>query len=107
MLEVAFRKVNPAEVERLREWMAELDRRPDEVRETFRRETVRHERAWLLQGPEGPILVYAIEAHDPELGHRMARESALPIDVQHRQVMAEVLEGPADAEPLYECRLDG
>jgi hypothetical protein len=93
-------------VDRLRAWMAELNRRGGEVRETFRQETVLHERAWLLQGGDAPILVYAIRAEDLELGHRVARESALPIDVEHRRLMAEVLEGPADAEPLYECRLE-
>jgi hypothetical protein len=106
MLEVAFRRVKEGEVGRLRAWMAELNRRGDEVRETFRQETVRHERAWLLQGADAPILVYAIEAEDPELGHRVARESTLPIDVEHRRLMAEVLEGPADVEPLYECSLE-
>lgn len=91
---------------RLRAWMSELNRRGDEVRETFRQETVRHERAWLLRGADAPILVYAIEAEDLELGHRVVRESPLPIDIEHRRVMAEVLEGPADAEPLYACRLE-
>jgi hypothetical protein len=106
MLEVAFRRVREGEVDRLRAWMAELSRRPGEVRETFRQETVRHERAWLLRGADGPILVYAVEAEDPELGHRVARGSTLPIDVEHRRVMSRVIEGPADVEPLYECRLD-
>ena len=30
----------------------------------------------------------------------------LPIDVQHRQVMGSVLEGPAEAEWLYDRRLE-
>jgi len=106
MLEVAFRRVREEEVDRLRTWMAELNRRGDEVRETFRQETVRHEQAWLLPGGDGPILVYAIEAEDPELGHRVARASDLPIDVEHRRLMGEVLAGPARVELLYDCRLD-
>jgi hypothetical protein len=48
--------------------------------------------------------VYAIEAEDP--GHRVAASSTLPIDVEHREVMGSVLAGPAEAELLYECRLD-
>src|SRR5688572_4943621 len=106
MLEVAFRRVKEGEVDRLRAWMAGLNRRPEEVRETFRQESVRQERAWLLQGSDAPILVYAVEAEDPELGHLVARTSTLPIDVEHRRLMAEVLEGPADVEPLYECSLE-
>jgi Family of unknown function (DUF6176) len=107
MLELHFRLVKADEVERLREWMAELNGRMDEVRETFRNETVRHEVAYLIRGSEGPILVYAIEAEDPDHGHRAAATSTLPIDVQHREVMGSVLEGPAQAEWLYECRLEG
>jgi hypothetical protein len=106
MLEVVFRRVKDEEVERLRAWMAELNRRAEEVRETFRQETVRHEAAYLLRGEEGPILVYAIEAEDPELGHRVAASSSLPIDGEHRRVMRSALAGPADAELLYECRLE-
>jgi hypothetical protein len=106
MLEVVFRRVKEPEVDRLRSWMAELNRRRDEVRETFRQETVRHEVAYLIEGVDGPVLVYAIEADDPALGHRVAAASDLSIDVEHRTVMASVLDGPAEAEKLYECRLD-
>jgi hypothetical protein len=107
MLEVVFRRVKEGEVDRLRRWMAEAERRSDEVRETFRQETVRHEVAYLIEGAGGPVLVYAIEADDPDLGHRVAASSELPIDAEHRRVMAAVLEGPAEIEKLYECRLDG
>jgi hypothetical protein len=107
MLEVVFRRVRKDEVDRLRRWMAELGRRAEEVRETFRQETVRHEVAYLLQAADGPVLVYAIEAEDPALGHRVAASSDLPIDVEHRTVMASVLAGPAEVEKLYECRLEG
>jgi hypothetical protein len=106
MLEVAFRRVSEDQVDRLRAWMAELNARVDEVRETFRQETIRHEMAYLLQGEGGPILVYAIEAEDPDLGHRVAAASELPIDSEHRRVMGVVLDGTAEAELLYECRLE-
>jgi uncharacterized protein DUF6176 len=106
VLEVRFRRVKEGEVDRLRAWMAEAGRRVEEVRETFRQETVRHEVAYLLRGEEGPVLVYAIEAEDPELGHRVAASSTLPIDRGHRRVMGSVLAGTADAELLYECRLE-
>jgi uncharacterized protein DUF6176 len=106
MLEVVFRRVKDAEVDRLRAWMAELGDRTDEVRETFRQETVRHEAAFLLRGEDGPVLVYAIEAGDPAFGHRAAAASTLPIDEEHRRVMGSVLAGPAEAELLYECRLE-
>jgi hypothetical protein len=106
MLEIAIRRVREEQVDRLRAWMSELNDRLDEVRWTFRQETVRHEAAYLVRGEEGPILVYAIDAEDPQVGHEVAAASTLPIDIEHREVMRSVLSGPAEAELLYECRLD-
>jgi hypothetical protein len=105
-LEVVFRRVKPDQVDRLRAWMREGERRADEVRETFRQETVRHEVAYLLEGKRGPVLVYAMEAEDLDRSAETFRSSSLPIDVQHRTVMRDVLEGPAEAEKLYEVALD-
>jgi hypothetical protein len=65
MLQVNIRRVRPDQVGRLREWLAELGRRQEEVRETFRNEGVRHEQAFVLAGADGPLLVYAIEVDDP------------------------------------------
>lgn len=45
MLQVAFRRVRPEMVGVLREWMAELNDRRDEVLETFEAVTTRHEKA--------------------------------------------------------------
>jgi Family of unknown function (DUF6176) len=103
VLVVRFSSVKPDQLDRLRSWMGELMRRRDEVRETFKQETVRQEVAYLLPGREGPILVYAVEAEDTEHAGRVARASTLPIDIEHRHVMGEVLQGAADAELLYEC----
>jgi hypothetical protein len=103
VLVVVFSKVKPDQLDRLRSWMHELTRRRDEVLETFEQETVRHEVAYLLEGSDGPTLVYAIEAEDAEYAARAFRASTLPIDLEHKRVMAAVLDGPVDAELLYEC----
>lgn len=106
MLEVAFRRVKPEKAERLRGWLAEAERRADEVRETFRQETVRHEVAFLVEGADGPILVYAMEAEDFDRARGAFTSSTLAIDARHAEVMADVLEpGRAPAERLYEVRL--
>lgn len=107
MLRVVFRKVREGQVDRVREWMAELNGRSDEVLATFAQEGVRHEAAYLLQTLEGPVLVYAVEAEDVERARRVAEASTLPIDLEHRRVMGETLAGPADVEPLYECAVRG
>ena len=68
MLKVAIHQVQPEKEHQLRDWLAELMRRQDEVRETFAQETVRHEQAYLLATSDGPMLVYAMEAADFEEG---------------------------------------
>jgi hypothetical protein len=105
VLQVTFRRVRPERVERLREWFAELMRRQEEVRETFRNEAVRHEQAWLLETSGGPWLVYAVEVEDPERARLAFETSTLAIDHQHRQVMDEVTLGTAEIEKLYDLRL--
>jgi len=87
--------------------MAELGRRQDEVRETFRNEGVRHEQAFLIQAPDGPVLIYAHEVDDPHAAQQAYAGSTLPLDLQHREVMGDVLGEVADVELLYDIRLVG
>jgi hypothetical protein len=103
VIKLAIRKVKPDQENRLREWMAELSRRSTEVRETFAQEGVRHEQAFLLKTAEGSVLIYAMEAADHERAAQAYRNSTLPIDQEHRRIMAQVLGEPAKTELLYEC----
>jgi hypothetical protein len=105
MLKVVFRRVRPDQVERLRSWLRELDRRHEEVRETFRQETVRHEIAYLLEDNAGHVLVYAMEAYDVDKARDAFQASTLPIDLEHKEVMSAVLAGSVAVERLYECAL--
>ncbi len=107
MLRTAFLRVRPDKVDRLKWWLAELNRRRDEVLETFAQETVRHEIAYLLDGADGPILVYVMEADDFDQARRAFQGSTLAIDAEHRQVINEVTDGAAPVESLYECRING
>ena len=106
MLRVVFSRVRDGQVDRLRVWMRELMARPDEVRATFDQEGVRHEVAYLVQAREGPVLVYAIELEDEDRAQQAFEHSTLPIDLEHRRTMTEVLEarGQASVELLYELR---
>lgn len=106
MLRVNLRRVKPGQEERLRAWFREVMTRKDEVRATFRQETVRHEVAFILQDSAGPILLYAIEAEDHERGRAASQASQLPIDIQHRRVMREALGERLEVEPVYECTLE-
>ena len=103
MLKVVMYRVKPEKEQRLREWLLELTQRRHEVRETFIEETVRHEQAYLITTSEGLILIYAIEAEDLERGQNAFLNSTHPIDLEHKQVMQEVLIEPVSAELLYDC----
>lgn len=105
MIQIAFRKIAPHKVQKLRSWMAEAQRRDDEVRETFRQETVRHEQAYLIDNAGDHILVYVMELEDPEAARQAFQESALKIDHEHRAVMAEVVEENVEPELLYDVHL--
>ena len=91
MIKLAIRKVKPDQEGHLRAWMAELNRRSDEVRETFAQEGVRHEQAYLLKTTEGAVLIYAMEAADHKRAAAAFQSSALPIDREHKRIMAQVL----------------
>jgi uncharacterized protein DUF6176 len=105
MIRVAFARVKPHKIERLESWLRELMSRQDEVRETFVQETVRHEQAFILHEEKGPLLIYVMEAEDHERGREAFRLSQLPIDLEHRRVMNEVLAEKLQVAPLYDCAI--
>jgi RimJ/RimL family protein N-acetyltransferase len=102
MLQVSFKRVKSGKVDKLRAWMRELMDRRDEVVESFEQEGVRDEKAWLLQDDEGYILVYAIEAEDLDKARQAYRESTLPIDMEHREALTDVLGERIEPELLYD-----
>ena len=100
MLSIRFSRVHDDQVDRLRAWMAELNQRRDEVLVTLEQEGVHREEAYLLRAVESWVLVYVIDADDPEHARAIARASTLPIDQQHIEVMSAVIAGPAAVEQL-------
>jgi hypothetical protein len=106
MLRVAIRRIRPEKESRLRAWLAELNSRAEEVRETFRGETVRAEQAFIVAGDEGPLLVYVMEAEDFERGAKAFAESHHKIDAEHREVMRECLGESLKLSPLYDVALE-
>jgi hypothetical protein len=102
MIRVVFARVRDDKVERLRAWLRELGERSDEVRETFAAEGVHHEQGYLLSVNGVPVLAYVMDVGDPERARQVFASSTLPIDLEHKQVMAEVLAGNVEAELLYD-----
>ena len=106
MLKVVLRMVKPGQEQRLRHWLSELMRRQDEVRETFKQETVRHEQAYLLPTRAGLALLYVIEAEDLDRASEGFKSSTLPLDIEHKEVMQQVLDERVPMELLYDCALE-
>jgi len=102
MLRVWISRIRAGKEVRVRQWLAELTSRADEVRETFRDETVRAEQAYIVPGEGGPLLLYVIEAEDLEQGSRAFASSTHRIDAEHKAVMRECLDEPLALRPLYD-----
>jgi hypothetical protein len=103
MVTVTFARIRPEKEQRLREWLADLNARQPEVRASLADEGVRQEQICILPSSDGPILVYAIDADDVQRAFDAFDNSKLPIDEQHRAVLAEVTSGPITVEALYDC----
>ena len=98
--------IKPGQEQKLREWLSGLMRRQDEVRETFKQETVRHEQGYILQINGGTALMYIVEAEDLEQASKAYKNSPLPIDAEHRNIMKQTLADRLPTELLYDVTLD-
>ncbi len=103
MLTVSFARIKPEKELRLRAWLAELGARRDEVRKSLAQEGTRQEQMYILPAPGGSVLVYVMEADDVRRAYAAYGQSSLPIDEEHRAVLAEVLAEQLHLDPLYDC----
>ena len=106
MLRVEIRRIRPEKEPRLRAWLVELNSRADEVRATFRDETVRAEQAYIVAGDEGPLLLYVMEAEDFDRGGKAFATSRHKIDTEHKEVMRECLVASPNLVPVYDVALE-
>jgi hypothetical protein len=98
MLRVAIRHVHPEHVNDLREWLRTVDGpRREEALATLVDETCTHEQAFLIEGKDGPVVVYVMEVEDVERSRQAAERSSHLIDADHRRVMRRAL---GDAVPV-------
>lgn len=106
MLRVAIRQVRPEHVDRLRDWLREVNGpRRSEALATLEDEGCRHEQAYLINGVDGPVIVYVMEVEDVERSTRAAAHSRHPIDAEHRRIMDVALGPPLSAELLLDLAL--
>ena len=103
MLRVAIRNVLPDKVDRLRDWMLEVDGpRRREAIATLVDEGCRCERAYLIDGAHGPVLVYVMEVADVGQSEVAATRSSHPIDADHKAVLTETLGEHVPADLLVD-----
>lgn len=97
-------KIEPGKTPRLKEWMGEIRTREDEAIETLESEGMHSEAAFIERTDEGDYLVYYMEAEDMEHVFESFSKSSHEIDLEHQEVMSELLESGqnvGDYELLY------
>jgi hypothetical protein len=105
VIRLAVREVRPEHLDLLRRWMAEIDGpRRREALATLVDEGCHHETALLIEGRDGPLLVYAMEVDDVARSVAAARDSPHPIDAEHRSVMTTALGADVAGEVLLDLR---
>ena len=103
MLRVTIRNVHADKVDELREWLHMVnDRRRAEALATLVDEGCSHEQALLIDGKDGPVVVYVMEVADVEESRRAAEKSTHPIDADHRNVMRGALGDVVPSELLLD-----
>jgi hypothetical protein len=102
MLQTWIHRIKPGKEARLRDWLAELNFRADEVRQSFSAAGVRAEQAFVLPGETGGLLIYVSEAADPVHAARVFAASGLAIDLEHRETMLECIEETLNEAPVYD-----
>jgi len=106
VIKVHFTRIDPLKVDRLRAWMDELNVRREEAHDTMANDTITHEASYILETSDGPILVTATFAQDPERAERMRFESQHVIAIKYSKVMHDVMLEILDPECVFEAHLE-
>jgi hypothetical protein len=105
VIQLSVRKVNPEHLELFRHWMAQIDGpRRAEALATLMNEGCTHEIAALIEGPDGPIVIYAMEIESVERSRNAAENSTYAIDKDHYSVMERATGDRVPLEILLDLR---
>lgn len=103
MLRVAIRHVHADKVDELRDWLQTVNGpRRAEALATLVDETCGHEQVLLIEGKDGPVVVYVMEVADVERSRRAAEQSSHPIDADHRRVIQRAVGDAVPSEMLLD-----
>ncbi len=88
MIHLAVREVKPEHLDLFRDWMKQLDGpRRAEALATLDDEGCAHEVAVLIEGPAGPLVIFAMEVDSIERSREAANDSTHSIDAEHRAIL--------------------
>lgn len=105
MIHLTIKKVNSEHIELFREWMTQLNGpRREEALATLDDEGCSHELAVLVEGPDGPLVIYAMEVESIKKSRETADNSTHPIDKEHRAVMDKAIGERPSLETLLDLR---
>jgi hypothetical protein len=105
MLRVAIRHVNPGHADELRDWLAEANgpRRPEALA-TLVDEGCTHEKVYLVEGKDGPVVIYVMEVGDIQASRDAVRSSTHQIDADHQRVIGRAIGDDVPSELLLDLR---
>lgn len=105
MIHLAIRKVRPEHLNDLRAWMEQLNGpRREEALATLDAEGCSHELAVLVDGADGPLIIYVMEVESLERSREAVENSPHPIDHEHRAVLERSIGVAPTVERLLELR---
>jgi len=98
VIHLAVREVKPEHLDLFRDWMGQLNGpRRAEALATLDDEGCSHEIVVLIEGPDGPLVIYAMEVESIERSRNAADNSTHPIDAEHRAILDRAI---GDRPPL-------
>ena len=102
MLQATIGRIEDDDVPVLRDWLASLQDRRDELRESYRTHGTRHELFLLIPTQRRPILVVIAEVEDDREAKESFLRSRLPIDVEFKTLVHQISPEQAEVELLYD-----
>ncbi|MBW2713092.1 MAG: hypothetical protein JRC77_05010 [Deltaproteobacteria bacterium] len=102
MLNVTFVRIEQDDIKRLQRWLAELPERKSELEKSYLEQGTRQELFYVLQGKRGPILAMITELKDVESGIVSFLKSQHPLDIEFKELIQEISQGPATFKTLYD-----
>lgn len=102
MLQATVARIDDDDVPRLRDWLAALAARREELEESYRTHGTRHELFLLIRTLPRPLLVVIAEVDDGQAAVESFLRSELPIDVEFKSLVQDMSPTFAEVELLYD-----